>query len=363
MMNGGYGNGEINNLIEENKLLKKRIGELDSAVKEMYTMLTSLTGMVKANMDMANACGEGINSLQSYVMKESVTLNNMKYEICDLLGNDVFFKPKLRSNDETLRLILEEGKSLARFGDGEFSIAGNILRHKFQRLDEKLAERIRQVLISDNDKLLVAVADNYGSLEKYNEEGAYGIRFYMTDDIRKLHASLLNKDKVYSDAYITRPYVLYKDNLTDAPKKRFEKLKEIWHDKNIVIVEGAQTRLGVRNDLFGGAKSIRRILAPATSSFDRYDDILQASLEVADNADIFILAIGPSSGVLAYDLTLQGIQAVDVGHIDIEYEWFLAGKGTRVSVPGKYNNEVEGGDEVEEIYDEEYIAQIITDLS
>lgn len=150
-----------------------------------------------------------------------------------------------------------------------------------------------------------------------------------------------------------------KDVFTDAPAKRFEALKRIWKNKKVIVVEGAQTRLGVGNDLFEQAKEIRRILAPPTSSFDRYEEIYQECLRWGDSADLFLLAIGPSSGVLAYDLTLQSYQAVDVGHIDLEYEWFLAGKGARVSVPCKYNNEMEGGDMVEELYDPVYDSQII----
>ena len=354
---------EINRLKAENEQLNEKVTQLDSAIKDTYAMINGLVGMIKANTNLADTYSGIINSQQCYINQVDMITRNIKYEICDLVGADTFFKPKLRSNDETLRMIIDEKKSLARFGDGEFSIAGNIIRQKFQRLDDRLALRIKEVLVSNNENLLVAVADNYGSLEKYNENSADAIRFYMNEDTRRLHESLLDKEKVYSDAYITRPYVMYKDNFTDAPKKRFDRIKQIWRGKKIVIVEGSQTRLGIGNDLFAEAKSIRRILAPPTSSFDRYDDILKASLESADSADIFILAIGPSSGVLAYDLTLQGIQAVDVGHVDMEYEWFLAGKGERVPVPGKYNNELDGGDEVEAVNDEEYISQIIVDLS
>ena len=180
----------------------------------------------------------------------------------------------------------------------------------------------------------------------------------MTREVRLRHRELLSLDKIYSDTYMTRAYVMYNDCFTDAPKKRFEALKTIWENKKIMIVEGAQTRLGVGNDLFDNATSIRRVLAPATNSFDRYEEILEYCKEHGTEADLFILAIGPSSGVLAFDLSKIGYQAVDVGHIDLEYEWFLAGKGERVSVPNKYNNEVVGGDNVAEFFDERYETQI-----
>ena len=67
--------------------------------------------------------------------------------------------------------------------------------------------------------------------------------------------------------------------------------------------------------------------------------------------------------MLAYDLTVEGYQALDIGHLDLEYEWFLAGKGERTNVPCKYNNETEGGNEVEELHDPVYESQIIEDCS
>ena len=275
------------------------------------------------------------------------------------------FLPRFRSDEETIRLITEEGRSLGRFGDGEFAIAFDIPRQKFQRTDPRLRDRIRQVLTqTDNPALLIGIANHYGGLERFNAQAAWGIRRYLTDETRRQHMSLLSPDRVYSDAYITRVYVLYRDVFTDAPRKRFEALKKIWEGKRIIIVEGAQTRLGVGNDLFGGAARIRRILAPATDSFDRYEDILVRCEECREMADLFLLAIGPSSGVLAYDLSRQGIQAVDVGHIDMEYEWFLAGKGVRVEVPNKYNNEVAEGDKVYNAdLPEEYYEEIIVDFS
>ncbi|MFP3153758.1 hypothetical protein LQZ18_04880 [Lachnospiraceae bacterium ZAX-1] len=43
----------------------------------------------------------------------------------------------------------------------------------------------------------------------------------------------------------------------------------------------------------------------------------------------------------------------------MEYEWFLAGRGEKTSVPYKYNNELKAGDQVEDLKDPEYESQII----
>lgn len=234
-----------------------------------------------------------------------------------------------------------------------------IKRQPFQHLDEKLADRLKEVIQSDEDGLLIGIADNYGSLSAYNAVGKRGIRYYMTDETRKEHREFLDLHRRYHNAYISRPYVIYADNLTNAPQKRFQNLKRIWENRNIIFVEGTLTRLGVGNDLFQNARQIRRIEAPPVNSFDKYDEILAAALKFAEADSLFLIALGPAAGVLAYDLYHAGYQAIDIGHIDLEYEWYLKGTGERCEVKNKYNNEWNGGDVVEDIYDEEYFRQIV----
>ncbi len=55
----------------------------------------------------------------------------------------------------------------------------------------------------------------------------------------------------------------------------------------------------------------------------------------------------------------MNIWALDIGHIDIEYEWFLRNASDKEVVEGKYVNEVYGGELVGECLNEEYLRQII----
>lgn len=72
-----------------------------------------------------------------------------------------------------------------------------------------------------------------------------------------------------------------------------------------------------------------------------------------------MLAIGPTATVLAYDLYKLGYQAIDIGHIDIEYEWFLMKAENKVVVKNKYVAEVPKGDKVGNENSKEYLKQII----
>lgn len=292
------------------------------------------------------------------------SINNLKYELLDPYSkrNELFF-PQFYDLEDTINYLIDDRRSIARFGDGEFAIMSNKIRHGFQHLDNNLAQRLIDIIQTNEDDFLIGIADNYGSLEKYSTISKQEIRMYMTNQVRKEHQQYLQKDRKYHNAYISRPYVLYADTYTDGPRKRFESLKRIWDKRNVIFVEGSLTRLGVGNNLFDNAASIRRIEAPPVNSFDRYDDILNACLKHADSDTLFLIAMGPSAGVLAYDLYKSGYQAIDIGHLDLEYEWFLKGLGKRCEIKHKYNNEFFNGDKVEDIQDELYRSQIICTIA
>ena len=362
----------INKLEERISFLEQEVLELQkenlSYVKERETINQTLRDICDINKEVMIHISKIIGDQTTLDVNQNITkvrCDNLRYELLDpLLRKEEYYFPIIKNTQETIEEIVKNGKSMARFGDGEFAQIAKISRHKFQKLDDKLAVRLEEVLHSHHPNMLIAIANNYGTLQEYTDFAADGIRFYMADgETRKQHMELLERDRIYYDAYVSRPYVMYKDNMTDAPKKRFEHLKEIWKDRKVIVVEGAQTRMGVGNDLLAGAREVKRILAPATSSFDRYDDVLKASLKYAEKDTLFLIAMGPSAGVLAYDLTIEGYQALDIGHIDLEYEWFLAGKGERVPVPYKYNNEVAGDDNAQELHDPVYEGQIMADCS
>ena len=82
-----------------------------------------------------------------------------------------------------------------------------------------------------------------------------------------------------------------------------------------------------------------------------------------EEGKLIILSYGPTATILAYDLAKLGYQAVDIGHLDIEYEWYQRGDKNGGVVKGKYTNEAMGGNNVEECTDEKYLSQIICDIT
>jgi glycosyltransferase family protein len=310
----------------------------------------------KSLEDIATQTTEYISQLSTNQYITYNALDNLKYEIG--MSREKLVCPIVESGEKAIDLIIQEGKSLCRFGDGEFSLIAGQTRHEFQHPDSHLGERLQEILRSSQPNILLCIADNYGDLSKYKDHNRLEIRAYMTEEVRQQHYALLDMQHTYYDAYLTRPYILYRDNQTDAPKRRFEHLKQIWNKRDVLIIEGEKTRMGVGNNLFDNAKSIIRILGPAEHAFDQYDKLLTETLK-QDKSRLVLIALGPTATVLAYDLACAGFQALDIGHIDIEYEWMLAGQGTRVPIPHKYINELPGGDNVIDIKDDTYEKQII----
>ncbi|MBQ8317736.1 MAG: DUF1792 domain-containing protein [Lachnospiraceae bacterium] len=283
-------------------------------------------------------------------------IDNLKYELFEKKLNLTF--PYIEPEEKAIEKIIKENKSICRFGDGEFSVILGVDRQRFQSPNKRLGARLLEVLNSREDDVLICIANNYGDLSKYNLFSRYNIRHYMTEETRAMHYGLLDMDRVYYDAYLSRPYVDRADNSTDGPQRRFEALKQIWNGKKILIVEGEKTRMGVGNDLFSNSASIKRILCPAENSFDRYGEILE-KCKCCEKDNLVLIALGATATVLAYDLAKLGYQALDVGHIDLEYEWMKAGQGKRVPIRSKYNNEVQDGYIVDDINDSWYEEQII----
>jgi len=263
--------------------------------------------------------------------------------------------PYVYNKQKTIDMIINKKISVSRFGDGEFDLILNINHPKFQKADEMLSHRLKQIFNSIDDRILICIPDVFEDkkLELLKGKAArHWKRFLMKN--RKILYDLFDSKKIYGDALLTRCYMDQKNK--DVSKHYFELLKKIWNNRDIVIVEGRFTRFGVGNDLLNNANSVSRILCPEKNAFDKYMEILNVCLTEKNKNVLFLLALGPTASVLAYDLALQGYQAVDIGHLDIEYEWFLNGADRKMEVDNKYVNEANGTieEENDNLYDIKY---------
>lgn len=266
--------------------------------------------------------------------------------------------PSVATIDETIDKIIQDKCSVSRFGDGEILLTDETKRIGFQKGDFELGKRLKEVISSDMEGHLVCVSDTFSNLERYNRPAR---RFWRAHFF--LYGSLwdryLNSDRLYYNTFLTRPYMDFKSKLQCG--NWFKRIKGIWKDRDVIIIEGEKTRLGVGNDLFDNVLNIRRILCPPQDAFGCYNLILAEAMKQPHGV-LFLIALGPTATVLAYDLHKQGYQAIDIGHIDIEYEWWRIGSKRKVRLPNKYVNEAIGGEDVVSSEMSDYCEQVIAKI-
>ena len=264
------------------------------------------------------------------------------------------FRLNIKSIDESIDYLMNNKVSLARFGDGEFKIIHS-KKIGFQENNKELANRLKEVLNSKEKNIMICLPGTFIQTDDMIDKSKIYWDNYLKQNRMTWYKDLSSK-KIYYNTQMTRIYIDYKDN--SKAGYRFKKLKSIWKDRDIVIVEGEFSKLGVGNDLFKNANSISRIICPSKNAFNKYNEILE-SVKKVDKDKLILIALGPTATVLAYDLHLLGYQALDIGHIDIEYEWFLRKATEKVAIKNKYVNEVLEGRITESENNEQYLKEIL----
>lgn len=285
-------------------------------------------------------------------------LLNIEYEIADKIRKKQYRFPIIESAECALKILQKHSLSMCRFGDGEFEIIFRRNRPVFQKENKNLANRLKEILVNKDKNIITCIANNYGNLECYTESAAMSIRRYMQPSVRKEHLMAIDLNKTYYDAYVSRPYIMYQDK--KYAEKIFALWKKVWDDRDIVVVEGRFTKSGYGNTLFENARSIERVLCPAENAWDCYKKIFDKIVQGISRDKLILIALGPTATVLAYDLAQKGYQAIDIGHIDNEYEWFMRGVSERVVIHNKYVHECRPrGRITEDVYDASFEKQVI----
>lgn len=297
------------------------------------------------------------------IKRKLVAIYEVFYEKKRIANLRLFYRLRIMDSERTIRYIKKHCCSVARYGDGELSFALSERKEiSFQSNSEKLSEKLRTVLKSKNKKLLVCMPRYINTLsgctdscKRYWTE--WGRHNQQHQKIVTMVRQFAGKNYLFGDALITRPYMDCQNE--EKAQRIFDMLKSLWMDRNLLIVEGSKTCLGVGNDLFDDAQSIKRIIAPAVDAFSCYDGIKDEIVKQWKN-ELVLIALGPTATVLAADLATQGIQAIDIGHIDIEYEWYQQKATKKIAVAGKYTNEAVDGRAVSDCWDQKYLSQIVS---
>jgi glycosyltransferase family protein len=242
--------------------------------------------------------------------------------------------PPICTIKRTMDKINDLDKSIARYGDGEFNMilgSGN----GFQDYDPNLASKLLDILKSDPDgNCLIALPGFENSSMKLRA------RMYWRSIFPQYRVLLNNTCRYneYYNSFITRPYMDF-NNIMQT-QYVFDTFDEIFMGRNILVVEGEGTQLGVGNNLLSNAKSVKRVLCPNKNAFRYYDEIHESIKSNSEKEDLILIALGPTATVLCWELSQIGYKCIDIGHLDVELFWKECKSNKKIPVPGKNVNEL-----------------------
>ena len=239
-------------------------------------------------------------------------IDNMMY-----LNDSDLIRPNILDPEKTLDLLCNSNKSIARFCDGELELAsgGNI---PFQTYNKLLADRIKSILQSSNENLLVGIDYCYFYRNWNRNMNAVDRAFFLhaVPKYRNLLLSLLNESTCYCNA----SFGSY-GKKTKEKDQIWNKVRTIWEGKKLLLVGCKEAADNIQYDVFDNAKERTWLYIPNRNAFAVYDKILKKCQDYPKDTLIILMA-GPTAGVWAYDLSNIGYRALDLGHIAKAYDWY-----------------------------------------
>lgn len=251
----------------------------------------------------------------------------MKQKIKDILAAIAYFlyekgilhnRIQVHTIDETIDVLLNTEKSMVRFGDGEIVMIKGV-DLMLQKASPEIAEGLAGILAYPHDDLIVTIPDIFETLSDHHRES----RQFWRDHLlfcRKTYERYCNPDRVYYSTFVSRCYYYAADR--SGCGTQFAKIRKIWENRDVVVVEGEKTHNGVGNDLLDTARSVERIICPPSNAYGAIPAILDACTAY-DKDRLFLLSVGVAAKFLAVDLFERGYRVLDIGNLDMEYEWFV----------------------------------------
>lgn len=226
-----------------------------------------------------------------------------------------FEETQLYSMSKTLELVAQ-GKSLARFGDGEITLMdGDDI--DFQKADPALALELASILKNQDEKLIVCLPTMLNACNEY--EANWWLKFWYVRWRDLKHK--LSFEFAYGHSMVTRPdfFMLYAEQAVQA-------WKSIWDNRRVVLITGEGSRLNLEHILFDNVASQEIIYSKAKNAYQDIDRILIEIQQKIEHSTLILIALGPTGTVLAKRLSDLGYQALDIGHITSSYDEAFASK-------------------------------------
>ena len=228
------------------------------------------------------------------------------------LPNSDIKRPKIKTAEETINELMTTNKNLVRYGDGEMVVVdgGGI---PFQKADEVLTRRLRELLSTPQEDLLVALPASYYKPEIVGVTNPVYKEFaiYAVPKCRRMIDKFINYDTWYWEVGING--VAF-----------FKRWRDFFVGKKLVLTGCKEAFDSYEFNIFDTAAQLCYEFVPNKHAFSEYESIL-ARLKAYDKDFVHILMCGPTANVLVADLTKAGFRALDLGHLAKHYDWYKRG--------------------------------------
>lgn len=239
--------------------------------------------------------------------------------------------PRVVSEIDTLALVIS-GRSIARYGDGEFKMAAHGTGIKSQEADRVLSRRLRDIL-KDSGECLVGIPNIHDCL-------ASELSLDQKKEFWRPKQGFWNllTEREYVSSFITRP--------DSAPWINTEEfwtaLSSLWVGQDVTLVRGSGKSFTQERLIEWGARSVTEVQPRLAHNgrqqhaWAQYDELM----ERIGTPQRAILCLGPTATVMAVDLCAKGVHAIDAGHVAMFLKKHYAGEPMWVSDEDKAVDQV-----------------------
>ena len=106
--------------------------------------------------------------------------------------------------------------------------------------------------------------------------------------------------------------------------------------------------------MLDSARSIERIIGPSSDAYKKLDELFACCKEYPKDR-LFLVSLGVAAKFLVEKLFLEGYRALDIGNLDMEYEWYLHQAKEKEKIP---KHDMIGEEANKNAGYHEYLAQI-----
>ena len=221
---------------------------------------------------------------------------------------------------ETAQYLLSSDASFIRFGDAEMKLLTGRATY-FQKVRVSLTEALTKVFTTTDAGYIIGIYDAFSGFPATKKQSGD----WWTDKAdfyRKFVREYGNFSHQYFAAWVSSFYThTYQTYCGSMVPLLYSTLREIWRGKDLVILRG-DNGMKYENDVYDTCRSQKVLYAPAKNAWDHYTELRDALMQEDPNA-LYILSIGPTSKLLAYELVKAGRRALDLGRLAKDYDFYL----------------------------------------